>query len=346
MSLKSIGQAPGTRAHINEDFLQDFSRVFLAYFATTDDEFYVLSNLVVGGVTLKPNVPHPTFPQAVVLDLDAELVAPRITYEGDNSLASLWRATVKYGPWDPLTHAVDGNPVNLPVRFYFDFTVAEKVAFEDVDGDPIVNSAGDPYDPPLMREVLRATLNVERNELASTVNIVTLQQLSNTLNVATWNSFPAKTVRLSPMKIPMAEYSQVTNQYFYPMKYVFEIDWDTWVKQILNAGFRQLDSSGNLIPILVNGQPATTPVPLDESGHAILTPASKDSSGDTPPDASDVGYSGEVTGGAEAPEGGTGDTGTGEDGSTPTIIIDAYDLIRCTDFGVLNLNTLFTLPTL
>ena len=320
------------------DFSIDVNRVYRAFFGTSDDEYYVLNNCGLGIYGS-----HPTCSTLFITDLEISLLEPQTTYSVDNSAAALWEIAVKYGPWNPLEYPTNGNPISLPLKFRMDFTTREVAALVDVDGNPIVNAAGDPYDPPLMREIVNCTLYVDRNENPSTINLNTLSELSNSLNAATWNGFPPQTVRLAPLKIPDIKYSQSTNTFYLPMTYQFDINIDTWVKQIVNAGFRQLDSSGNLIPILLNGQPVSTPVPLDESGHAILTPGSKDAGGNTPEASATGGYSGEAAGGSQVPEGGTGAIGTAE--GSPNIVIDAYLLNRTADFTVLNMNTIFTLPT-
>lgn len=334
MSLLSIALGTGLSAHVDEDFLRDSARTYRALFDLADDENFVLANCGLGVYQR-----HPTDPQQRLVDLKATLLAPHTVDPGSGTAANLWEIVATYGQWDPLRHSYDGNPVHMPTRFRVDFTTAEIAAFEDVDGNPIVNSAGDPYDPPLMREVTRGTLTVQRNEQPSAVNLATLAALSNTINVAVWNGFPAKTVRLAPLKLPDIQYCQVTNAYYFPMEYTFDINFDTWVRQVINAGFRELDGSGNLKPILIAGQPATVPVPLDESGHALLTPTYRESTGDVPNDSDSGGASGEVAGGGEPPSGGTGVWS-----STSSLVIDAYDLIRTADFSQLNMDNLFNLP--
>jgi hypothetical protein len=330
LTLLAIAQTPEQSGEINDEFIRSSSVAYRALFSVGDDMNYVLANCGYGIYGI-----HPTDHEQRVLSIKADMVAAQTTNPATNESASLWNISLTYGAWDFWNKAYDGNPIHVPVRFRIDFTVAEVAAFEDVDGQPIVNAAGDPYDPPLMREVTRSTLTVLRNEAASGVNIPVLGALSNTLNVAAWNGFPAKTCRLEPFKLPDPIYSQVSNSFYFPMQYVFDINYDTWVKQIINAGFRQLDSSGNLVPILINGQPATTPVPLDIDGHAILTPTFKESTADTPDDTDAT-----VTAGGEPPTGGDGDD------SDSNLVIDAYDLIHVSDFTVLGMNTLFTLPTI
>ena len=333
MALKSIAEAPGDSASLDEYFITSSTRIFQAYTDPTDTAVSVITSC---GHGIKEA--HPSMASLYVTKISPKRLRPQCTYPGDGTLASLWEITLEYGPWNPLTHWPSGNPLNKPVFPRFEVVPVEIAAFEDVDGEPIVNSAGDPYDPPLMRYKNRLKIIVERNESISTFSLSTILALSNTVNVATWNGFPAKTVHLLPIKMPELAYAQSVNLFYFPITYEFEVDYDTWVKQVLNAGFRQLDSSGNLTPILINGLPATTPVPLDESGHAILHPSYTDGSGDVPPDSSSGGESGWPSGGGEPPSGGTGLL-------SGDLVVNAYDLIRTTDFSALHMDSLFTLPS-
>jgi hypothetical protein len=342
MSLKSISQAPGRSLSAGQDFVRTSSRRYRALFDAGDDEFYVYLNC---GYAI--NTPHPTDPAQLVTGIEIDQVKPQTSNPSDNTAAGLWDISLNYGPWNPLEFSFDGNPLNLPTRFHFEFLVTEVPAFADVDGNPIVNAAGDPYDPPLMRKVTRCTLFVNRNESAASVNFNTLQALSNTLNLYVFNGFPVATVCLNPIKLPEVAFSQVTDQFYFPMQYVFDVNYDTWIAQVVNAGFRCLDALGNLIPILIKGQQATTPVPLTVEGAPILAPefsgtggGGGDDDADSPPDSSPTGYTGEATGGGQPPMGGSG-VATGAN-----IVINAYQLDRSADFAVLNMTNLFTLPTI
>lgn len=335
MALISIAQATEARISINQAFERDSARSYLAYFDTTDDEVAVLA-----GCGFALYTPHPSDATQKIIGITCDLDSAYTTAPGANTACRRWKISVAWGPWNILDFSSTGNPINLPLKFRLNFTTVPVPAFEDVDGNPICNAAGDSYDPTLEREVTHCTLTVLRNEAPSSVNLATLTALGNTTNEAEWNGFPVETVKLNPVVLPEIAYSQATSSFYYPLEYVFEINFDTWIKQVLNAGFRQLDSSGNLIPIMINGQPATVPVPLDEEGHAILTPEFKDSGGDAAPDTGGGGEDGEVDGGGEPPSGGDGVA------SDSNLVIDAYRMIRTSDFTALDMDSIFTLPTI
>jgi hypothetical protein len=329
MAIKHVGLTPDRGASMDATFVRNSDRKFLVYSDVYDDENFVLFNLGIGIGNAQP------------FDAQQRCIGLAVRSTGraacptDQSDATRWEATVTYGPWNPLTLSYDGNPVNIPMRFRFDFENTSIPCIVDVDGKPIVNSAGDYYDPPVEMDHAKVTLTVSRNE--SGPNPAVILALENVLNVAVWNGFPAKTVRFLCPTMPEVEYSQATSSFYWPMQYKFDIDFNTWVKQVLNRGYRQLDSNGKLVPIYVNGQPLSDPVFLDSEGKAILTPDYLGSGGDTPDDTNPAGYDGEVAGGGEPPMGGESEEGM-------IIEPNAYDVYRTYDYTQFNMNTLFTLP--
>lgn len=335
MAIKHIEPMREVSGGIDADYARDSSRAHLIWSDVADDENYIIGHC---GISI--GSAHPTDLYQRCLAVRATLI-DRTTYPIDNSDAFLWKLEVSYGHWNIMERSPDGNPLNIPTRFRLDFNSQLVPCLVDVEGNPIVNSAGDYYDPPVEVERVNATLTVMRNE--SGANLANVASYGNTINLNPWNGFPAKTVRMLPIKMPAVAYSQAVNTLYYPMEYVFEINFDTWTKQVLNQGYRQLDDAGNLVPILVNGQPVDVPIMLDEDGHAILAPAAEDifGGGNEPGAADPGGWDGEVPGGGQPPRGGLG-TAPGS-----AVVINAFDVYRTADFsmsGGLDMDNLFTLP--
>lgn len=333
MAIKFSEPSPDSGASMNQAFERESDRKYMIYSDPLDNANQVL-------LFFGPSIgsAEPFDPQQRCTGLTVRSVG-RCTCPFDQSDAMMWEGTASYGPWNPLENSFDGNPVNIPPLFRFDINLVAVPAIVDVDGNPIVNSAGDYYDPPVEREVAKVTLTVNRNEASP--NPAVLLALTNVVNLTAWNGFPPKTVKFNCPTMPVVQYCQATSSFFWPMEYVFDVNFDTWVKQVLNRGLRQLDASGNLVPIYINGQPLSDPVFLDEDGHAILTPDLLDAAGDTPGEADPSGYSGEVAGGGQPPQTGLSTEG----GSTYP---NAYDVYRTYEFngsGGFNMDALFTLPS-
>lgn len=331
MGIIGTAQLLEAECDIDDQYARSGTRTY-EVFATIDvDEVYIRNNL---GIYIFNT--HPSDVRMVVKKTSVKLKAPNQgvydnaqntggagTLPAPNTPCYVWLATVTYGPWNPIEHTDTGEPTDQPLRVRMVPVNTPQIVYEDVDGNPIVNSAGDYYDPPIERDYPRWTLTIVRNETSPSP--ATIGVYANRTNESDWNGFPAKTVKLSPMTIPEAKFSQFSGAAYWEMEYTFEINFDTWTKVVLNQGYRQLAADGTLEPILVAGTPASTPVMLDENGHAILTPGYEDSGGDVAPD--DPGGDG---GGDDSD--GTG-TGTGTDG---TVVMNAYEIYRPLDFSVLD----------
>jgi hypothetical protein len=193
----------------------------------------------------------------------------------------VWALTVSYGPWNPL-NSFDENPLDQPPRFRLEPQTVERPIDVDADGNPVVNSAGDPFDPGPVEEVTQYILTVLRNEKDIDLNALMLLSGRSRINNAEWNGFPEKTVKSLPIKIPERLFYQgnpdvVGDGFLYfPMEYSFHINFDTWTVKLINQGFGELATASGVTKrraiLDSSGQPATTPVLLDSSGHPLAQP--------------------------------------------------------------------------
>lgn len=205
-----------------------------------------------------------------------------------------WIVTLDYGPVPnvpetPLQEApllsIDGREIEVPVT-------------TDVAGNLIVNSAGDPFDPPITRSEDRIILTVSRNEASQAYadqyfldtglvypgwvfNFDTIKQIANKVNVAPFLGYgPHKVKGLRPRVVrnhhPMVGW-------YWSVTYYFEIkDEDFvigegegaetvgsgWDRVVLDAGYRTKDGS-ELNMITIDGQPIQEPALLDGEGQRL-----------------------------------------------------------------------------
>lgn len=214
----------------------------------------------VAGVTVA--VPfHEADPTSYVRDVTCNCISA----DGLN-----WMLAADYGPYDPVQH-VD-NPLNAPPEVSWDGVTWEELCDQDVHGNPILNTAGDPFDPPITREDSRPVLRITRNEpIFSAGNAHTWR---NRLNSDTFMGCVAGIAKLRPIKA--ARQYHPTAGYFWVVNYEFEFNPQGWKKTILNQGLRQRTSSGTApsitygrAAIRIAGEPATAPVPLDSTGLPV-----------------------------------------------------------------------------
>jgi hypothetical protein len=157
---------------------------------------------------------------------------------------TVWRLTFSYSipengeSHDTGTDGGDGNPLAQPP--VYEITRGSKTipVDRDRDGKPIVNSAGDPFDPPLT--VTRATrfLSVRRYE-PTPFNLSQADEYLETVNSQAWliqglNIQPgaARCVDISPV----GEYAAGAK--YLLVNYAFEIDKDGFQPQVMDLGLR------------------------------------------------------------------------------------------------------------
>jgi len=271
-------------SEIDDQFTRTSTRVYLVIATDDMEAFQVRAAFPVGIYTA-----HPTDRGQFAKKVGCKLFHRTKGFYTDPALGRLsvltWLLTVSYGPWNPLEHSHDDNPLNQPVRWRLEPQTVERPLEIDVNGNPIVNAAGDPFDPTPAEEVTQYLLTVMRNEKLSAADLGTITALSarSRVNIAVWNGFPLKTVKALPIKIPESIYYQGFSAgypgagfLYYPMEYVFHINYDTWTLPLINQGFGKLVTTGGVTKrrqiIDSSGQPASTPVLLDAAGHALAQP--------------------------------------------------------------------------
>ena len=174
-----------------------------------------------------------------------------------------WIVTVNYGFLVPF----DINPSLWPIKVSFGGERTEKATSKDKSGGPIVNSAGDPFDPPIVIDDSRSTMTVTRNELVSAFDLTLAESYRDKINNEIWNGFDALTVKCGIISTSEPQYDSNARVYYYTVTYPFMIDRKGWLKNILDAGCNEIDSGTGLAkPIMNQGQQVSDPVPLDGSG--------------------------------------------------------------------------------
>lgn len=257
-----LSSEPGSRkCSINAKRETEYTYVFTVESDNfLDDSKYIRDNLSYPypSTPLRIATVHPADTNAFCIGIDPEFVART----GDGG--ALWKATVRYGVWEPFEYVE--NPLDAPILPLMEGTTKSKVFSKDKDGNPIVNKAGDGYDPPVEREVPREIYRFRIRTAAKP----TWLAYKGYINSSAWQGFASYTVRFMVSRSEQI-YSQYLGSTYYETEVEFHVDEDTHLANLPNQGFRQL-VSGNLQPILVNGQPATAPVWLDSSGAALMPP--------------------------------------------------------------------------
>lgn len=166
------------------------------------------------------------------------------------------------------------DPVNEPWKIIYDSDDIEEVIEEDESSPAkdIVNSAGQPFDPPVTRPRALGTLSVERN--VNTIDIKAVQQLYlNKVNDAVWAGEAEATVLCKKIR---AEAQYGNGKWYAKVNYFFLIDREkTWRRKVLDMG-RGVVSNGRLLVASDEDlRQYTEPVKLDGAGAILEPPTAK-----------------------------------------------------------------------
>ena len=178
----------------------------------------------------------------------------------------------------------NADPLNRPVQVSLSFNEHDEIVIRDIDGDPVQNSALDPFDPPLTRKAGSLRFGMTKNY--PSLDLPFLQAYKNAINSDTWNGFDPGVVRIANItgskQIESMRTGMTTVKVVYwQLTFEFELAETgfgkdgTWKAYVLDQGYR-LWPLGEDAPFPIyasDGTPVSTPAPLDGAGD-IGDPAS------------------------------------------------------------------------
>lgn len=180
--------------------------------------------------------------------------------------------TATYGPPELAPSRTEAdNPLDEPFELSWGGLSLEKVLDIDEDGYAIVNSAGEPFDPPVTVEDNLPILNIVRNESRASFDPTLIYRYRRARNSdAFWGADPGQ-VRIMPIT---AEYPwHPACGRYWRVTYQFVFNDEGWTRKLLDLGFRTLSGSGSSTVLKqvvdAKGVPVSTPVLLDGLGHKL-----------------------------------------------------------------------------
>lgn len=173
-------------------------------------------------------------------------------------------------------HETKEAPTDEPAKISWRTQNFRRPYAKDREAKAILNSAGDPYDPPWEGDDSRWQCTIRKN--VSAVSTVVLSY-KDTINDAEFTvqgvAFPAKTAKI--MSIDIGELQRAGDVAspadYYVFTWSFAVNEDTWDPEILDAGKRRKTADDKRERIYgKDGQPVHTPVPLDGAGGVLADP--------------------------------------------------------------------------
>lgn len=195
--------------------------------------------------------------------LDAYLLNITSSSEDDDGYSFIVEA--KYGPY-PSDYTV--NPLDKPYELSWSLAPYQTTTIEDIDGSPILNTAGDPFDP-IEIDDSRVVLTVTRNEASFDGPLA--WEYRDAINSDEFLGSPPRTVKVAGITARRHYDQTVLRDWFFTVTYNFHFNADGWRKKILSTGLREL-VNGKREPIYSPrkaGSAITTPAMLDKNGKHI-----------------------------------------------------------------------------
>jgi hypothetical protein len=265
--------------------------------SATDDDVTVLANTSLP----KIGTAHPNHANCKCISRSAK--------PESNPQKKQWLVLAEYSTkWN-----IAENPLNDPARTEWSTETFQTIVERDIDGNGVVNSAGDPFDPPAEKDDSRWT-SVTRKNVAATVPdwMFAYQDAVNSdsytidsiIITAGWAKVSA--IHLSEIQERNGtQYRVITVTIHYRAENEDigsgsgsygsgsgDDEIEPWHLSLLDAGFRELSGGSSSASasgsgsaggsLLVNikdseSDPVTAPVPLDGEGYAIDEPTPENS---------------------------------------------------------------------
>jgi hypothetical protein len=246
------------RSARNSRGVRTYTRVFWVETTSDNDGPYTVGSA--SGLPLIGSV-HPDDSGAWCTDLEVQNTNP---WKG-------WTVTAQYSTERELST----TPTNDPAIITWSSEQFQRVAAFDKNGNAIVNSAGDPFDPPNMMDDSRRVVSVTKNLSAVPSWILTYQDAVNS------DSFTVDGITIGVglakmQSVTVGEEQSRNGTAFRTVNFIMHLQKSGWLLEPLDAGFREIDyTSSSLINILNpgDGERPSAPVPLDGAGRALAEPS-------------------------------------------------------------------------
>lgn len=247
-----------------------------SYDATTNDRTYtrvfrvITDSPMVGALAVRTADGLPRRGSIYATDTEVDLSArvKSIDPSQDSDNAKIWLVRVEY---DSRVEDEPENPLERPPEISWGFAQFQRIAWRDVDGKAIVNSAGEYFDPPIEIDDSRPVLSIVRNEASFNPSLaIEYQDAVNSDSFMGFSAGQAKVSNITARSVREGDYQ------YWQVAYEFHFRRDGWAVRPLDQGrystgrvrIPEIDEDGNEIP----DSHVIDPVPLDGNGQPIDNP--------------------------------------------------------------------------
>ena len=182
-----------------------------------------------------------------------------------------WTVTADYSSERELSE----TPTSDPAFVSWSSEQFQRPAIIDQSGNAIINSAGDPFDPPYMIDDSRRVVTVTKNLSVVPAWILTYQDAVNN-DLFTVDGVTIAAGKAKMQSVTVSEVQSRNNTTFRTVVFSMHLEKNGWLLEPLDAGFRELNYAGDGLQNIRNPgdeELPAAPVPLDGAGRALASPS-------------------------------------------------------------------------
>lgn len=198
-----------------------------------------------------------------------------ITATQDSASPTLWVVTATYTNERLGENGEQPNedPLADPVDVSWSTEQYQRVADTDNASQGIVNSAGDPFDPPAMRDESRRVVTITSNESTVPSWVLSYQDAVNS-SACTIDGFSVAAGQAKCQSVTISSAKRRNDTTYRQVSFSIHLRNEGWKLKLLDQGFRERDDDNKLQQITneADGSEPTAPVLLDGSGKALTDP--------------------------------------------------------------------------
>lgn len=183
-----------------------------------------------------------------------------------------WQVTAEYSSEREITE----DPTDEPVRVSWSTEQFQEVAIVDENGDAVCNSAGDPFDPPVMKDFSRRVASVSVNVSSVPSWFLDYEDAVNS-DTFTLAGFSVAAGKAKCQRVSVSEEKERNGISYFEVHMEIHLSKNGWLVKPLDAGFRRIYSGTSREKITMTNEAGeeeypAAPVPLDGSGVELLDP--------------------------------------------------------------------------
>jgi hypothetical protein len=178
-----------------------------------------------------------------------------------------WTVTAEYSSEFELST----TPTSDPAIISWNTEQFQKPAIWDLNGDAIVNSAGDLFDPPNMMDDSRRIVTIQKNLAAVPAWILDYQDAVNSDSFSV-DGFSIGVGKAKMQSVAVAPKESRNSISFYPVTFTICLQRDGWKLEPLDCGFRFKSGNQRKVAVSDDATSPSTPVLLNGSGGVLANP--------------------------------------------------------------------------